>query len=197
MIFKSYLQTINEEFLGFTNDILKKIVEIHKNPKSIKQFGKHTKGVIGIKGDLYIADEGFNLVHRHIKKYLCENHPKENIILDDYKKQIHVIRYDKTFTFYLSEIYSANDIDNNKDYFIEQFKICKSKNPELIFVLTGHYHGSDNDYNSKADLNKKKAQEKAEAKVKANKDIKPDEDDQEDELKHKLSEPKKEELIFV
>jgi hypothetical protein len=133
IMFKSYIQFINEDFIGFMQDRSNKTVEIYKNPKSIKKFEANTRALINKDGDLYIADNSYDLMHVDIKDYLAEKHPNEGVVKRDFINQIHLQRFGNTNDFFFSEMYDEEDLLENEKTFIKILEKAKKKNPKYTF----------------------------------------------------------------
>lgn len=147
---------VNEDFVGYTKDFAGEIVEVYKNPRSIKKFGYETKGITNKYGDLYVIDSAMGMGHDDIKDYLNRN--GERVDEFDWKEQVHLVRFEDTDYFYISEIYPQifNQIHLTKknivlkEKIINSLKKVKKKNPKYTFVLQRYFHGI---HNLKTDLN--------------------------------------------
>jgi hypothetical protein len=142
VVFETFREYLNEDFIGFTQDQANNTIEIYKNPKSIKKFESNTRAIIGLKGDLYVIDNADDFLHHQLKDYLFKIHPKEGVVPQKYNEQLHLVRYGKTDSFYLSELYDKYDLEKYKNQYIEIFTKCKENNPKITFIL-----GLSNFYN--------------------------------------------------
>jgi hypothetical protein len=143
MIFESFSQYINEDFVGFYQDYrTKKMVDVYKNPKSIKKFDSETKGVVGLEYDLYVIDSAWIMGHDDLKEYL--NQHGEPVDVYNWSNQPHLVRYEKTDIFYLSEIYKPYILDLHKKTIYNSLLKAKKKNPKYTFILLPYFHGERN-----------------------------------------------------
>lgn len=59
---------INEELIGELGEY-----EIYKNPKSIKRMKPFLRGYSFPNGDLYVVDDGYNIIHSKLAGWLKRN----------------------------------------------------------------------------------------------------------------------------
>jgi hypothetical protein len=140
-IFESFRQYINEEFIGFTQDHINNTVEIYKNPKSIKKFEANTRAIATKSGDIYVIDNGYNILHKDIVEYLDKKtNEKIKYTKTAYlTEHIHLMRYEQTDYFYLSDGYLDMDIEDDLSFFKETLSSVKQKNPKYTFLLYNYY----------------------------------------------------------
>lgn len=134
-----------EESLGlknFKNDL----VEIFKNPKSLRNFPNWARAILTKDGDLYVLHQEGNevIIHSDIVNILNN---KYNIFVSYYKELENPLDYiDEIITldrsgdsniFMLAESYDLDEVNESRDLFEpyeEQFKI---KHPNFKLIIDG------------------------------------------------------------
>ncbi|MFW6233309.1 MAG: hypothetical protein ACOC3Z_01455 [Nanoarchaeota archaeon] len=139
----------NEEVISDIKNTL-----IVKNPKKLTPFFNNTKGIIDLRGDLYLASSNYNIIHIDIVEILhSRNLISKFDLIDIYSKLpydfLSVQRlWNKNIFVYCN---SYNFSDDLKDKFLEKVNVfftkCKSKNNHLLFVNDDFFVASKNHLN--------------------------------------------------
>jgi len=132
---------LNEELLGEYLGY-----EIFKNPKSIKRMDADLRGISFPNGDLFVIDDGRNVVHSQLSDWLKRNKysiPIDMSLLPELAKGIKkgYIEWQRKGTsnnFYLSEsvvvLYSKFDEKTVVSYIKKYIPKIKAKNPNYKFI---------------------------------------------------------------
>ena len=93
-----------------------KPIEVYKNPPSIRNLASDARAVVDEEGNLFVADDGMNILHIHLLDYLREKGYRiPSGTLQKLYQQILPLQRDKsTNNFYLSEIFDVESFDEFK-----------------------------------------------------------------------------------
>ena len=135
---------LSEELIGLYT--LKKhpnkpILDIYKNPKSIKKMESWMRGISDKNGDLFVLDDGGKyVIHNQFSTWLNQRGypvPAGDHVWYDQDNVLCWMRLDNTNKFYLSETYQEGDIEYIQENSIELVEKVRQKNPSFIFIPEG------------------------------------------------------------
>jgi len=136
---KILLSTLmNEAFLGYYNADTKEDVEVFINPRSIKRMKPDIRAISDEKGDLFVIDDAFGVIHMQLLNWLGKNTPyvpNKRYTYDDYSdmlsKYIFWERDGKSDTFALGESYADDDAEFIQKDWVDK---VRRKNPQYKFT---------------------------------------------------------------
>lgn len=145
-MFKSFYSVILEELVGKSTARFAKnkyeLFHIYRNPKSIKKFPPYLRAVSTPNGDLYVADDAFNIIHLDIYKWMYNNinsgleFPSESdewVAKQATRGFISWQRIMDGEEFFLGETIKQDFIDKNQKEILKYIKLIEKKNPKLKF----------------------------------------------------------------
>jgi hypothetical protein len=115
-------------------------IEIYKNPPSIKRMGIGNRAISDLDGNIYVADDAdtthsemLNVLYRdgiidHDWYHAPEDTDDETLILCGWQ------RYSNSRSFYISETFSAEEIEEMSDQFRLFGEAAQKKNPRYDFI---------------------------------------------------------------
>jgi len=123
-----------------------KRINLFKNPPSIKNFPQLSRGVILPDGDIYMADNGYDIVHNSIHDALNRyGFYRTNTYNAAKTEYINVILMNNVL--YFSDLYYPEILEYRKNYFYDVIKKFKIKNPKLKISYSNidNMYSQDND----------------------------------------------------
>ncbi|MFW5847361.1 MAG: hypothetical protein ACOCVF_00380 [bacterium] len=130
-------EAINEVLAGKYVDHEGERFDIYLNPPSIRKFDFGSRGICLPNGDIYIIDDAHNVIHNDLINYLRRRGVNiDRTVGSNYNQSSFIAVAKKTGNdLYLGESYHDNVIKERRDYFINVFKKCKQKNPNINFHI--------------------------------------------------------------
>jgi len=128
-------------------------MEVYRNPNTIKYLLPDIRGIVTENGDLYVIDNGMDVIHNELSKWLNNNgYPLPNDVYRGFESGVIVTvqRYENTNKFYLGETIHPNVIKRHHDRFESMLKLAKEKNPTITFVMENIMDAPDTEVNGDA-----------------------------------------------
>lgn len=121
-----------------------KILEVYKNPKSIKNMKSDIRGIIDNSGNLYVINDNYYVIHNVFAEWLNNlGYPVATNTYYNLDNTIPVQRLDNSNDFYISESIYFSEIDENFENIERIFIKAKKKNPKYNFIIQSIRDGNN------------------------------------------------------
>ena len=127
---------LSEEVIGFLS-LSRDVAHIYKNPVTVKKFSHNARGFLMSDGDLFVVDDGYNIIHTILGDYLRRkgynipsrpyNHPE--IVVPIQRKGL-------TNDFYLGEGYRREELNDPviMEKILSILDVGRQRHPQFSFI---------------------------------------------------------------
>lgn len=121
-----------EDFI-FNDDL---VIDVYKNPKSMKRMKDSIRGILDKEGNLYVINDNYNVIHNIFAEWLNLNgYPVAKNTYENLHSTVPLQRFGNSDNFYLSESVKADEIEENLENIVIILRKAKQKNPQYNYIV--------------------------------------------------------------